>query len=140
MDIDDVYEFANINPLCYLATAEGDQPRVRAFAMWCAKDKGFYFHTSTAKDVYRQIKAHPKVEVCFYATQSGAMMRITGEAKILQDIDLKRKLLDDQEYLKQMFQGPEDPTLALFRIQNGVARFWTVAENEKERDSEKISF
>ena len=83
MDIDDVSEFTNINPLCYLATVEGDQPRVRAFAMWYAADKGFYFHTSTVKDVYRQIKAHPKVEVCFYATQSGSMMRINGKAEIL---------------------------------------------------------
>jgi len=140
MDINDVYEFANINPLCYLATIEDDQPRVRAFAMWYAADKGFYFHTSTFKDVYRQIMAHPKVEVCFYATQNGAMMRVTGEAEVLQDLDLKRKLMDNQEYLKQIFQGHDDPTLTIFRVQNGIARFWTIADNEKERDSQKISF
>ena len=140
MDINDVYEFANINPLCYLATVEGDQPRVRAFAMWYAADKGFYFHTSTAKDVYEQLKANPKIEVCFYATQNGAMMRATGEVEILQDLDLKRKLMDDQEYLKQMFRGPEDPSLAVFRLQNGIARFWTIADNEKERKSDRIPF
>ena len=71
MDIDDVYEFANINPLCYLATAEGDQPRVRAFPRWERhRIRVFTSTPSTAKDVYRQIKAHPKVEVCFYASRA----------------------------------------------------------------------
>lgn len=140
MDLEDIYEFANINPLCYLATAEGDQPRVRAFTMWYAGDEGFYFFTSKPKGVYKQLKANPKVEVCFYATQSGVMMRATGTIAFLEDIETKKKLLEDQSYIKKMVTGPEDPTLAVFRVENGEAYFWTIADNSKEDQAPRIRF
>jgi pyridoxamine 5'-phosphate oxidase len=140
MELKDVYEFANINPLCYLATVEGDQPRVRAFVMWYAGDQGFYFHTSAEKEVFKQIVSNPKVEVCFYATQSGAMMRAAGKAVVLNDLEMKKRLLEDLPYIKQMVKGPDDPDLVLFRVQDGDARFWTIGENRVEFKAEKIKF
>ncbi len=140
MELKDVYEFANINPLCYLATTDGDQPRVRAFVMWYAGDRGFYFHTSAGKSVFKQIVSNPKVEVCFYATQNGAMMRATGKAAVLDDLEMKKKLLEDLPYVKQMVTGPDDPDLAIFRVQEGEARFWTIGENRMESKSERIRF
>jgi uncharacterized pyridoxamine 5'-phosphate oxidase family protein len=140
MELKDIYEFANINPLCYLATAEGDQPRVRAFTMWYAGDKGFYFFTTKPKEVYRQLKANPKVEVCFYATQSGVMMRATGEAAFVEEAETRKKLLEDQPYIKRMITGPDDPNLAIFRVQNGEAYFWTIADNAREDQAPRISF
>ncbi len=140
MELNDVYEFANINPLCYLATVEGDQPRVRAFVMWYAGDRGFYFHTSSEKEVFKQIVSNPKVEVCFYATQSGAMMRAAGKAVVQDDLEMKKKLLEDLPYIKQMVKGPDDPDLVVFRVQDGDARFWTIGENRVEFKAEKIKF
>jgi pyridoxamine 5'-phosphate oxidase len=140
MELKDVYEFANINPLCYLATVEEDQPRVRAFVMWYAGDKGFYFHTSAEKEVFKQIVSNPKVEVCFYATQSGAMMRAAGKAIVLNDLEMKKKLIEDLPYIKQMVKGPDDPDLVIFRVQDGDARFWTIGENRVEFKAEKIKF
>jgi pyridoxamine 5'-phosphate oxidase len=140
MKVNDVYEFANINPLCYLATVEGDQPRVRAFVLWYAGDKGFYFSTTGDKQVTKQIMANPKVEVCFYATQSGAMMRATGKAVILDDMELKNRLLKDLPYLKTTVKGPDDPDLVVFRVENGEARFWTIGDNRKESVSQIIKF
>ncbi len=140
MELKDVYEFASINPLCYLATVDGDQPRVRAFMLWYASDKGFYFHTSTGKRVFAQLKANPKVEVCFYATQSGAMMRVAGKAVVLDDLDLKKKLREDLPYVKKMVSGPADPDLVVFRVQEGDASFWTIGENRVEFKSERIKF
>jgi pyridoxamine 5'-phosphate oxidase len=140
MELKDVYEFANINPLCYLATVEGDQPRVRAFMLWYAGDKGFYFHTFAEKRVFQQLKVNPKMEVCFYATQNGAMMRAAGKAVVLDDLDLKKKLLEDLPYVKKMISGPEDPNLVVFRMQEGYASFWTIGENRIEYKSERIEF
>lgn len=140
MELKDVYEFANINPLCYLATVEGDQPRVRAFVMWYAGDRGFYFHTSSGKEVFKQIVSNPKVEICFYATQSGAMMRATGKAVVLDDLEMKKRLLEDLPYVKQMVKGPEDPELVIFRVQEGEAKFWTIGENRMEAKTERIKF
>ncbi len=140
MELNDVYEFANINPLCYLATVDGDQPRVRAFVMWYAGDAGFYFSTTAEKEIAKQIKANPKVEICFYATQSGVMMRATGKAVILDGMELKKRLLEDLPYLKTTVKGPDDPELVVFRVENGDARFWTIGDNRKESVSQKIKF
>jgi pyridoxamine 5'-phosphate oxidase len=43
MTIQDAIRFANENPVCFLATVEKDQPRVRALAFWYADETGFYF-------------------------------------------------------------------------------------------------
>ena len=43
MDFQDCIKFATEIPVCYLATADGDQPRVRTFLLWYADETGFYF-------------------------------------------------------------------------------------------------
>ena len=86
MDINECIIFANENPVTYIATAEGDQPRVRPFAMWFADKSGFYYHTGSPKAVCQQLKKNPKVELCFYkpGEAAGTMMRVTGNSsKIL---------------------------------------------------------
>jgi pyridoxamine 5'-phosphate oxidase len=50
----------------YIATVEGDQPRVLAFAVWFADTTGFYDLTGTPKSICQQIRKNPKVELCFY--------------------------------------------------------------------------
>jgi uncharacterized pyridoxamine 5'-phosphate oxidase family protein len=55
MDLSDCIRFAIENPVTYIATSDGDQPRVRAFAMWFCDNTGFYYHTGTPKNVCRQL-------------------------------------------------------------------------------------
>ncbi len=50
MDFDDCVKFATENSTCYLATVEGDQPRVRAVGIWRADKTGFYFGTTDKKN------------------------------------------------------------------------------------------
>jgi len=52
--------FANENPVTYLATVDGDQPRVRAFAMWFADASGFYYHTGTGKERLPPVAEEPE--------------------------------------------------------------------------------
>jgi pyridoxamine 5'-phosphate oxidase len=66
MDFSDCLRFATGDPVTYIATADGDQPRVRAFAMWFCDNSGFYYHTGTSKRTCGQLKKNPKVELCFY--------------------------------------------------------------------------
>ncbi len=53
--IDECIRFANENPVCYLATTEGDQPRVRVLAFWYADRTGFYFQTGSSKELAGQL-------------------------------------------------------------------------------------
>ena len=90
MSFQDCVKFANENPVCYVATTDGDQPRVRAFVIFFADENGFYFGTLSPKDVSRQLKTNPKVEVCFYNNaRPMKMMRVTGEVEFLDDMVLK---------------------------------------------------
>ena len=66
MDLQGCLTFATENPVCYLATVDGDQPRVRAVLMWFAHDHGFYFAILSPKDVSQQLHKNPKAEICFY--------------------------------------------------------------------------
>jgi pyridoxamine 5'-phosphate oxidase len=49
MDFKEYVDFANENKTSYLATAEGDQPRVRCLGMWFADETGFYFQAQSVK-------------------------------------------------------------------------------------------
>ena len=145
MDFKDVIKFANENPACYLATAEGDQPRVRGFLLWYADETGFYFHTGSTKSVFKQLKKNPKLEVCFYAPEkppkTGKMMRVAGRVRLLNDTALKARLLEERPFLKATGTGkPDDPLLAVFQIYTGEAYFWTIENNLRESEAEKIEF
>ena len=145
MDITDVYKFVNENPICYLATVDGDQPRVRGFMIWYADETGFYFHSGAPKSVCKQLQQNPKAEVCFFRPApeppGGTMLRVAGSVEFVDDRALKARLLDERPFLKEIgVQGPDDPMLAVFRIHKGEAYFWTMEENMREAESPRMPF
>ena len=131
MDFEDCIKFANDTPVCYLATAEEDQPRVRALGFWFADKTGYYFQVGSVKDVYSQLKINPKVEACFWqpGEYSGTMMRVAGEIEFVDDPNLKKKVLEDRPFLKEFGMTFDHPGLIIFRISHGEAYFWTMQTN-----------
>lgn len=131
MDFNDCVTFANDNPVVWLATSEGDQPRVRALAMWFADESGFYFQIGGMKDVYRQLQKNQKIEMGFYKPGDpvGTVMRVAGNVEFLNDSSLKQKVLEDRPFLKSFGLTPEHPDLVIFRVASGQAWFWTFASN-----------
>lgn len=129
--IQDCITFTNENPVCYLATVEGDQPRVRALGFWFADETGFYFQTATVKDIPHQLEKNPKTEVCFYRHEGtiGTMLRISGEAEFITDPVMKGKVLLDRPFLKTFGMTEKSHDLILFRIAHGEAHFWTMENN-----------
>ncbi|MBN2788092.1 MAG: pyridoxamine 5'-phosphate oxidase family protein [Paludibacteraceae bacterium] len=136
MTLQDCIKFANENPTCYLATAEGDQPRVRALGFWYADESGFYFQTAEIKEFPNQLRINPKTEVCFYHHEGmiGTMMRIAGEVEFITDRAMKKKALNDRPFLKSFGLTADSPDLVLFRLAHGKAHFWTMADNLKTKD------
>ena len=131
MDFKDCIKFANETPVCYLATMDGNQPRVRALGFWFANDKGFYFQIGAMKDTYGQLQANRKVEACFWqpGEATGTMMRVAGEVEFLDDQELKKKVLEDRPFLKEFGMTFDHPGLIIFRITKGEAYFWTKKTN-----------
>ena len=144
MDFKDCIKFANDNPVSFIATMEGEMPRVRAFLMWFADESGFYYHTGTAKSVYKQLKNNPNAEICFYHAggemMAKNMMRVTGEVEFLDNAKLRARLLEERPFLKALMKSPSDPVLAIFRIPKGEAWFWSMAENMREGEIPRIMF
>ena len=136
MNIQDCIKFTNENPICSLATVENNQPRVRLLGFWFADETGFYFQTSTVKEIPHQLKMNPKTEVCFYKHEGaiGTMLRISGEVEFLTDIKLKEKALTDRPFLKNFGLTSESPELVIFRIGHGKAYFWTMENNLKPKE------
>ena len=144
MNFKDCVKFANEHPITYIATTDGDQPRVRAFSMWFADGTGFYYHTGTPKSVCKQLMKNPKIELCFYApgTQdAGKMMRVAGTAEFLHDGNLRERLYRDRPWVKEILKtAPAGADVAIFRIAHGQAHFWTMADNMREQDAPRVKF
>jgi uncharacterized pyridoxamine 5'-phosphate oxidase family protein len=145
MEFKDCVQFANENGTCHLATAEGDQPRVRVISMWFASEEGFYFCGLAPKNVWKQIKANPKIEICFFNNPAEftdvKVLRVTGEAEFLEDLELKAKVLEDRSFYKNFGTGkPDDPTYPVFRVAHGEAWFWTPEYILREAEAERIRF
>ena len=139
MTMQECISFATEHPVCSLATLDGDQPRVRTFLLWRANEDGFYFETFNPKDVYKQLKGNPKVEICFFNNESdpekAKTMRLTGTVEFLDDPDLKKQLLQDWPFLQDA-----EPVLELFRVQSGEAFFWTMDDVLKEQEIQRVKF
>jgi pyridoxamine 5'-phosphate oxidase len=140
MNLQDCIQFATENPVCFVATTDGDQPRVRGFLLWFANEDGFYFATLSPKEVYKKLKNNPKVEVCFYNNpaelQDAKQMRVTGKVEFLDDEELKKKIAEE----RQMAGQPIEHLCEVFRIHTGEAHFWTMADVLKEPELERIKF
>jgi pyridoxamine 5'-phosphate oxidase len=143
MDPGDCVKFAQENPVTFIGTVEGDQPRVRAFAMWFADLSGFYYHTASTKDVYRQLKKNQWVELCFCSPPGPAMkmMRVSGKVEFLDDPAYEKRLLADRPWLTDIMKNaPPETRIVIFRVPHGVARFWTMEANLHEREVPRIRF
>ena len=144
MDIQDCIKFANEHPDAYFATCDNGQPRVRGMMLWFADKTGFYFQSQSVKAFCKQLQKNNRVEVCFINSTGGKpskVMRITGLVSFIDDIELKKKVLEDRPFLKVMgINDPEDPVLVVFKIYSGEAFFWTLKDSMHESEIERIRF
>jgi pyridoxamine 5'-phosphate oxidase len=144
MDFQDCCKFATENPVCYLATADGDQPRVRTWLLWYADESGFYFVAMSTKQVTKQMQRNPKVEVCFYNNAADAadwkQLRVMGEVEFLEDEETLERAYQNRSFVDDMVGYSVRPLVRPCRIATGEAHFWTAANNMKESEIEKLKF
>lgn len=120
----EVYEFLKDCGVYYLATMDGNQPRVRPFGTVSIFDNHLYIQTGKSKNVSKQIEANPNVEIC--AFKDGKWIRVTG--KLIRDdrIEPKKDMLDKYPDLKSMYSAEDDNTEVLyFESANAVISSFT---------------
>ncbi len=134
----DVFDFIRENPVCTIATVDCDQPRVRGFlAVLFEGEDAIYFTTSTRKSVHEQLSRNPKVELCFLSPDYGRMLRVSAHIEEVDDMSKKQYLIETRDYLKGF--RADEPTFKLLQVADGKARFWTLADNLKEKDLPTIA-
>ncbi len=104
----------------YLATADGDQPRVRPFGTVNVYDGKVYIQTGKSKDVSKQIHANPKVEIC--AFDSGSWLRIACELVEDDNRDARHAMLEAYPDLRGMY-SEDDGNTEVFYLKNATATF-----------------
>ena len=113
-----VYEFLKKCGTYYLATVEGDCPRVRPFGTIDMFEGGLYFQTGLVKPVAKQLLVNPHFEICAFG--DGKWIRVSGEAELDDRREARVHMLEAYPELKRMY-SPDDGNTAVFRIKNGVA-------------------
>ena len=115
-----VYNFLKDAGVYYLATVEGDQPRVRPFGTANIFDGKLYIQTGKVKPCSKQILANPKVEIS--AFHQGVWIRIAGELVEDDRIEANKAMLDAYPNLRGMYDE-NDGNTQVFYFRNAVATF-----------------
>ena len=106
----------------YLATVEGDQPRVRPFGTAHIFEGRLYIQTGKVKPVSRQLMANPKAEIC--AFHNGTWVRIAGELVEDDRVEARKSMLDAYPSLRKMYDE-NDGNTQVFYFKNATATFYS---------------
>ena len=126
-----VNDFLTEAGVFYLATVDGDQPRVRPFGTVLVYDGKLYIQTGKVKPVSKQLAANPKAEICAFDGQTGTWLRVSGELINDDSRDVKVAMLEKYPDLKAMYNPDDDNTQVLF-FKDATATFssFTAAPEE----------
>jgi uncharacterized pyridoxamine 5'-phosphate oxidase family protein len=98
-----VYDFLKKAGTYYIATTEGDQPRVRPFGTVNIFEGKLYIQTGKKKNCVKQIEANPKVEIC--AMSGGSWIRLAGTLVEDPRIEAQQSMLDSYPSLQGMYKA-----------------------------------
>ena len=124
----EVRDFLKECEVYYLATVEGDQPRVRPFGTAEIFEDKLYIQTGKKKNVSKQIQDNPKVEICGF--KDGKWIRLSG--KLIRDdrVEAKKYMLDQNPGLRKMYDENDDNTEVLY-FEKATATFSSFTEEPK---------
>ena len=116
-----VCEFLKKAEVYYLATVEGDQPRVRPFGTVHIFEDKLYIQTGKVKPTSKQLMANPKAEICAY--RNGSWIRLAGELVEDDRVEAKKSMLDAYPNLRHMYDE-NDGNTQVFYFTNATASFY----------------
>ena len=126
--MEEVFGFLKKCGTFYIATEEGDQPRVRPFGVVNIFEGKLYIQTGKSKNVSKQMQINPNVEIC--ALMDGKWLRLAG--KVVRDDrrEPKESMLEANPVLKNMYSADDDNTEVLY-FENAKATFCSFTEEPK---------
>ena len=124
----EVYDFLKKCETYYLATVDGDQPRVRPFGTVNIFENKLYIQTGKSKDVSKQMRSNPKIEIC--GTVDGKWIRVEAIVEEDDRVEAKQNMLDAYPFLQEMYSAADNNTQVLY-LKNAVATISSFEEEPK---------
>ncbi len=119
--MEEAYEFLKKCGTYYIATIDGDQPRVRPFGTVLIFENKLYIQTAKAKNVSKQIKKNPKIEIC--AVDGGKWIRVEAVAVEDDRTEPRQKMLDAYPQLKSIYSADDGNNQVLY-LKDATATFF----------------
>lgn len=126
----EVLEFLQANKVFFMATVKGDEPKVRPLGFVMEYDGRIIFGVGDQKEVYKQMKANPKVEITS-VSQDGKWLRLSGSAVFDARPEVVTASFAALPVLKEMYGDPQGPQFAAFYLTGAEAVFYDMQGNTK---------
>ena len=126
-----VKEFLQACPAYYIATMDGDQPRVRPFSSLCVYEDRLYIESNYFKPFANQVKASPKVEICAFDGVS-RWLRITCELVDDSRYETRKALLEQMPHIRDLGYDENDEGMSMYWMKDAVATFSSYTEEPYE--------
>lgn len=129
--VQEVRDYLHDCGIFYIATVDGDQPRVRPFGVAEVYNGKLYIQTGKKKNVFKQMMANPKFEITAVKPSGTEWIRISGKLVNDDSREAKVYVLNKNPDLKGMYSADDDNTAVLY-ITDGVAEFCSFSAPPKE--------
>ena len=124
----EILDFIKENRLCFVATVEGNKPRVRAMDTYRADENGIIYYTNKQKDVYKQIVKNAEVEICYHDPKKTTTIRVSGRMETVEDLELKKEIMETLPFLKEVYEKENYVNMAVCRLKNGKAYVFSMQD------------
>ncbi|ADY55771.1 pyridoxamine 5'-phosphate oxidase-related FMN-binding protein [Syntrophobotulus glycolicus DSM 8271] len=124
----EVYEFLKKSGTYYLATVDQDQPRVRPFGTVAVFENKLYIQTGKVKNVSKQIKANPKIEIS--SMVEDRWIRVEAVAVEDDRIEARQHMLDAYPSLQNRYKA-DDGNTQVFYLKDATATIFSFTAEPK---------
>lgn len=129
--VQEVRDYINECGAFFIATEDGDQPRVRPFGVAEVYDGKLYIMTGKKKNVFKQMTANPKFEICALKPSGSEWIRVNGKLVNDDSRDVKVFMLDKHPDLMSMYSADDD-NMAVLYVVDGEAQMCSFSAPTKE--------
>lgn len=110
--MEEVFNFLKESGVYFIATIDGNQPRVRPFGTVAIFENHLYIQTGKSKEVFKQIEKNNNIEIC--AFKDGRWIRVTGKLIADDRVEAKKYMLDQYPDLRGMYDENDPNTIVLY--------------------------
>lgn len=130
--MDTVFDFMKANPVFHIATVEGDKARVRPFGFMMKRNNTLYFCTNKTKDVYKQLKQNPDIEISDMGSDGMTWLRVRGRIAFDETREAKTQAFEESPNLLKIYpKGADDETFVTFHFTEAAATLFSFTKGPK---------